>query len=60
MLSITPASCPRVNAPAFTVAMHTVCGRDTWQQSERRSSHEFHSLLKSYRQPDQRNLIAAV
>ena len=41
MLSLTPASCPNVNANAFAAAMHTDCGRVTFtwpKQSEHRGS----------------------
>ena len=39
MSSLFTASCPRVNAIAFTAAMHPVCDRYTRLQAERRDSH---------------------
>lgn len=39
MSSLFTASCPRVNAIAFTAAMHPVCDRYTRLQTERRDSH---------------------
>jgi len=55
MSPLSSASCPLVNAPAFAVAMHTVCGQRAtsfMRQAERRGSH---SIVRNSRRanPDQ-------
>ena len=49
MSPLSPASCPLVNAPASTVAKHTVCG-GFMRQTERRGSHLLANTARTAKQ----------